>query len=300
MKDHLRSLPFALALTLAPLAYAQAATVFDSTTMVWTAASQYSSQNADGTTTIATPNDPSQPNSLPNTATDYYSLGSAVHTGSGTWTLTVIAQQNIGTTDAGSTLTAFGFGNFSNTSTLLSQPAGVGGPYVVDDQYQASLGAVTHGGSLHSGGSSTTLPGTLLNAYYAEDLAKAPPLTEGAKTTYQVVLNTNGPAWTLQFKVNGVAMQFNEYADAAHTQLIAPDLTTLTYGSTLPSINGVGFGAGDYSDQTIVFSENLTNDTVAAVPEPSTWAMMVLGFAGVGLFGYRHTRRNGGLNVRFA
>ena len=276
MKDHFRSLPFALALTLAPLAHAQATTVFDSTTTAWTAASQYSSQNSDGTTTIATPNNPSQPNTLNNVATDYYSLGAAVHTGSGIWTLTVAAQQNIGTADAGSTLTAFGFGNFSNTSTLLSQPAGVGGPYIVDDQYQASLGAVTHGESLHSGGSSTALPGTLLNAYYAEDLGKAPTLTEGAKTTYQLVLNTNGSAWTVQFKVNGVAMQFNEYADSAHTQLIASDVPTLTYGATLPSINGVGFGAGNYSDQTTGFSEQLTNDAaVAAVPEPSTWAMMV-------------------------
>ena len=31
-------------------------------------------------------------------------------------------------------------------------------------------------------------------------------------------------------------------------------------------------------------------ETVAAVPEPSTWAMMILGFAGVGFMAYR--RRN--------
>ena len=96
-------------------------------------------------------------------------------------------------------------------------------------------------------------------------------------------------------------MQFNEYADSAHTQLIASDVTTLTYGATLPSINGVGFGAGNYSDQTTGFSEQLTNDAaVAAVPEPSTWAMMVAGFAGLGFLSYRRTRRNGGLNFRFA
>jgi hypothetical protein len=27
--------------------------------------------------------------------------------------------------------------------------------------------------------------------------------------------------------------------------------------------------------------------TIAAVPEPSTWAMMILGFAGVGFLAYR-------------
>jgi PEP-CTERM motif len=44
----------------------------------------------------------------------------------------------------------------------------------------------------------------------------------------------------------------------------------------------------------------LTGAVVAAVPEPSTWAMLVLGFAGLGLVSYRRTRRNGGLNVRLA
>jgi PEP-CTERM motif len=40
-------------------------------------------------------------------------------------------------------------------------------------------------------------------------------------------------------------------------------------------------------------SGTLTYDftpAVAAVPEPSTWAMMTLGFAGLGLLGYRKTR----------
>lgn len=38
--------------------------------------------------------------------------------------------------------------------------------------------------------------------------------------------------------------------------------------------------------------------TVAAVPEPSTWAMMILGFAGVGFLAYR--RRNQGSAFRVA
>jgi hypothetical protein len=33
---------------------------------------------------------------------------------------------------------------------------------------------------------------------------------------------------------------------------------------------------------------------IAGVPEPATWAMMVLGFAGVGLYGMRKRRQNGG------
>lgn len=40
-----------------------------------------------------------------------------------------------------------------------------------------------------------------------------------------------------------------------------------------------GFGVGTF--------------TVTAVPETSTWVMMMLGFAGLGLAGYRRTTRNG-------
>jgi hypothetical protein len=40
---------------------------------------------------------------------------------------------------------------------------------------------------------------------------------------------------------------------------------------------------------------NLNNinfgSAVSAIPEPSTWAMMMLGFAGIGLLGYRRSRR---------
>lgn len=39
----------------------------------------------------------------------------------------------------------------------------------------------------------------------------------------------------------------------------------------------------------------LTVETVAAVPEPSTWAMMILGFLGLGTFAYR--RRSRGLTA---
>ena len=35
----------------------------------------------------------------------------------------------------------------------------------------------------------------------------------------------------------------------------------------------------------------LTNATISAVPEPSTWAMMILGFAGLGFLGYRRRNR---------
>jgi hypothetical protein len=33
-----------------------------------------------------------------------------------------------------------------------------------------------------------------------------------------------------------------------------------------------------------------TTETTTAVPEASTWAMMLIGFAGLGYFGYRRCR----------
>ena len=37
-------------------------------------------------------------------------------------------------------------------------------------------------------------------------------------------------------------------------------------------------------------NQNFTLDIGTVVPEPSTWAMMALGFAGLGLAGWRHRR----------
>jgi hypothetical protein len=42
------------------------------------------------------------------------------------------------------------------------------------------------------------------------------------------------------------------------------------------------------NQNTLTLIDNLQlNGTVSAVPEPSTWAMMLLGFAGIGFMTYR-------------
>ena len=46
----------------------------------------------------------------------------------------------------------------------------------------------------------------------------------------------------------------------------------------------------NFSAQTTVMPA-----TAPAVPEPATWAMMALGFAGLGLLGYRKTRSDNAL-----
>jgi hypothetical protein len=55
--------------------------------------------------------------------------------------------------------------------------------------------------------------------------------------------------------------------------------------------NGDIIGYGDYRGGTYGFL--LTPDSATAVPELSTWAMMLAGFVGLGFAGYRQTSRQG-------
>ena len=60
--------------------------------------------------------------------------------------------------------------------------------------------------------------------------------------------------------------------------------------------NGVGNGPGNAVFGVVVATAETQLDRVAGgvtatVPEPSTWAMMLLGFAGLGFAGYRKSRK---------
>ena len=69
---------------------------------------------------------------------------------------------------------------------------------------------------------------------------------------------------------------------------------TATYaGSTFSSL-GVTPGVYKWTWGTGTH-QSFTLDIGTAVPEPSTWAMMALGFASLGLLGYRKTRRDNAL-----
>jgi PEP-CTERM motif len=85
---------------------------------------------------------------------------------------------------------------------------------------------------------------------------------------------------------------------------IVTGLTNVTLGGLGPfNLNGVTIsdlkfsetGAGTYNSATGEWDNPeggtshlyITADFTAAVPEPSTWAMMILGFAGVGFMAYR-------------
>jgi len=103
-----------------------------------------------------------------------------------------------------------------------------------------------------------------------------------APEVFSLVLNTNSPQWTVEFLVNGVQVG-----------------TTGTYVTNPTNIDTLAIGA--YSDTGVFGPITLTDQSgVQAVPEPSTWAMMVLGFGGLGFLAYRRKDRKSGLNFRFA
>ncbi len=73
-------------------------------------------------------------------------------------------------------------------------------------------------------------------------------------------------------------------------------LTNTGYFEVKQSIDPVGYGTSG-TPVTLALTQL---SPVPAVPEPSTWAMMILGFAGVGFMAYRKRKSAGGLKLRLA
>jgi PEP-CTERM motif len=82
------------------------------------------------------------------------------------------------------------------------------------------------------------------------------------------------------------------WTDDDYNSAIAPgetgDFLALVYVDyILPSIDwSVSVEGGPNGEATVFFG-----GTVETIPEPSTWAMTLLGFAGLGFAGYRRTRK---------
>ena len=67
-------------------------------------------------------------------------------------------------------------------------------------------------------------------------------------------------------------------------------VASLDYGSDLSSPTGANpatIDTANFSFSARAQLENIVVDNVAAVPKASTWAMIILGFAGVGFMAYR-------------
>jgi hypothetical protein len=104
---------------------------------------------------------------------------------------------------------------------------------------------------------------------------------------------------TIEFFIADLSTGVDWYSNAADNSdgVNHAYVTAYTGGvSGIPAGTYVGFedrafGDYDYNDDQFVFTNVASGTTVASgVPEASTWAMLLFGFAGLGYAGYRRVR----------
>ena len=79
-------------------------------------------------------------------------------------------------------------------------------------------------------------------------------------------------------------------SDGSITGLAGLEILSVDQFSSTPTLWSAAVGRLEEAGTISTFT-NVTN----TVPEPSTWAMMALGFAGLGILGYRKTRGDNAL-----
>lgn len=122
----------------------------------------------------------------------------------------------------------------------------------------------------------------------------------------QVISTTAGESYVVSFAYsprsniiatsNGIEVYWNGGLAETYT-----GFTTLNDAWTLKSLILTGTGSDTLEFKAVGTSDSLGGSldaitidamTIAAVPEPSTWAMMILGFAGVGFIAYRRRKQS--------
>lgn len=95
------------------------------------------------------------------------------------------------------------------------------------------------------------------------------------------------------FDVNGNVCTTPRVGSCGASTTFSLNNVPINYGPNSPNtitVSGTSLGNGSYAGQ---------GSLIPAVPEPATWAMMLLGFGAVG-FAMRRSRKNGGLVSQIA
>ncbi len=145
---------------------------------------------------------------------------------------------------------------------------------------------------------------TLNNGTYSPSGSITGALTVDATTSTVVSVDftTTG---TYNYHFTSIAEQFENFglwvvstedtANFAHLVFVLNNKASLFAGQVTPIYTGIGggviFPSGCLDMSCSVGAPLGGTFAVSAVPEPSTWAMMVLGFVGVGLITYRRKRQ---------
>jgi hypothetical protein len=81
-----------------------------------------------------------------------------------------------------------------------------------------------------------------------------------------------------------------------HSGVAAP--TNFTFGGS--SVKSTEFTSKSGSPANVQAALKFDNIAIEGVPEPATWAMMIIGFLGLGFLGYRKSSRSSGASFRIA
>ncbi|SDJ65160.1 MULTISPECIES: choice-of-anchor C family PEP-CTERM protein [Bradyrhizobium] len=92
------------------------------------------------------------------------------------------------------------------------------------------------------------------------------------------------------FDVNGNSLSNMGWLNYSFLFTATSSSETLTFTSTTSGYSG-------NSSYPTAFGPALDNVSVTAVPEPSTWAMMILGFFGIGFVAYRRKSSASGMRL---
>jgi hypothetical protein len=188
-------------------------------------------------------------------------------------------------------------GLFGATTATL-----VGDQFSVSYTFDSSLAVVNVGNASSTINSSTGFSPTLITINGTQqtinqDGSQSTALTQGSGIGEDASGDLLGTVF-------GASVQANLGRDTGTA--LAPGVFTQNNTLTVPGCQCGGTGnitiSGDFGQEFIDFTlaTSVTTDTSLspAVPEPSTWAMLILGFCGVGFMAYR--RKPNGASFRIA
>ena len=146
------------------------------------------------------------------------------------------------------------------------------------------------------GAFSNTVGGTTFDDQYTFQLVGGPLFLTIASAT-NVFPN---PTDFITGFTGSVFQQVGEIGGGDDILVIGPVAATANCGANCQGFGGSALlGPGNYyldiagtGGGTSGYGGNLSATQIGAVPEPATWAMMLLGFAGVGFMAYRRRNQN--------
>jgi hypothetical protein len=202
-------------------------------------------------------------------------------TGSSTGSFVVPAGSPASVSNNGGTNNQISFGGI-NPSTLVANNTSFSVNTPAND---VILGELTWTNNATTGGTTNPIPFTYnFNLTFT---APAGGASQSFALTFTQPTNPQGDLITGLIPTFGPLNFGGITVDDIHFSLLAP-----INGSTFNAATGTWFNPDNGANVSRLI---LTGDFTAAVPEPSTWAMMILGFFGVGFIAYR---RRGNAAVR--